>query len=464
MLGPIFPMFNRLVDWFQEKILWDSPARAVSIYQKIPRFVVDSYRLANLRHTIRLVGERSIFYARQFEKYPPNLRSIQSPHDLYSVFTSQKDLTENPPNHFLCGRAETAFESTGTTSRTPKRIFFSNREIEDAGRVGAAGLWRLGLRAGDRVASAFDYSFWVSGPALKISLAILGAFHVEAGRIDPGDFYERIKPYQCNAIVADPGWLVRLSEVAEQKGAWPMKIMIVGGENLSEMSRRYIEAVWLSKVILSYGQTEAFGMIGVECHEQNGYHVNDMDLWVEIPVADREGYGELVYTTLRRSVMPLVRYRSGDVTRIITEPCRCGAPSVRLEKLRGRVDDMAVTSAGNLVPWMFQSVLDEGGLRVSEWQVALKHRGRRDLIELRIEGAGLRGSEDELRAAFLSGMKKHMAVAYQGVVSGLADFSVEVYPPNSLRKGRKVRKIVDERDFSQEQQSKAAMQIMGAQV
>lgn len=440
-------MLDQLADYFQEKVLWASPERALTLYEKIPPVALEQYRLANLRRTLKLVGDRSIFYAKLFAEYPFHLKTVQSPHDLYSIFTSERDITQNPPNHFLCGRADTAFESTGTTSKTPKRIFFSNREIADAGRIGAAGLWRLGVRPIDRVVSAFDTAFWVSGPALKTSLGILKAFHIEAGRMDPEDFYERAKPYQCNVIVADPGWLVRLSEVAEEKGAWPVKLMIVGGENLSEMSRRYIEAVWLTKVILSYGQTEAFGMVGLECSEQNGYHVNDMDLWAEIPVADREGRGELVYTTLRRSVMPLVRYRSGDVTRILTEPCPCGLRSVRLEKLRGRADDMVVTGVGNLVPWMFQEVIDDLGLHLSEWQVSVRHRGRHDYIEFRAE-TGITIAEGELRANFLEGMKKRMPVAHQGIRNGLAEFGVELYTPGSLRRGRKIKRIVDERDFS----------------
>ena len=437
---------NKILNFIEEQILWESPQRAMRVYERIPRWLLEQYRLANLRRTLKLVGERSIFYAKKFGDYPFRIKDIQSPRDLYSIFTSEKDITQNPASHFICGRSDTAFESTGTSSKTPKRIFFSNREVEDAGRIGAAGLWRLGLRRQDRVASAFDNSFWVSGPALKCSLAILGSFHIEAGRIDPEDFYDRIKPYQCNVIVADPGWLVRLSEVAEQRGAWPMKLMIVGGENLSEMSRRYVEAVWLSKVLLSYGQTEAFGMIGVECHQQNGYHVNDMDLWVEIPVADREGTGELVYTTLRRTVMPLVRYRSGDVTRILTDKCPCGMPSIRLEKLRRRVDELAVTGAGNLTPWMFQQMIDDLGLRLSDWQICLKHRGRRDLIEFRMEGNSAT-SQEELRTLFLNGMKKSMPVAYQGIVKGLSEFSVEIYSTGSLRQGRKVKRIIDERDF-----------------
>ena len=319
--------------------------------------------------------------------------------------------------------------------------------MEDAGRLGAAGLWKVGIRPEDRVASSFDYSFWVSGPTLKCSLESLGAFHVEAGRISPEDFYERIKPYGCNVIVADPGWMVALTEIADRQGPWLMKRILIGGENLSENARRYMEKVWQCKVILSYGQTEAFGLIGVECEEQNGYHLNDMDLWVEIHNPDPEGYGELVYTTLRRSVMPLVRYRSGDVTRLVQEPCVCGSRSLRLAKLRGRVDDMVVTSVGNIAAWMVESVVERLSVPVQEWQLKIKRNGHLDQLEFLAEVTE-KIPHERLRDQMMDIMKEQMPVAHQGILQGMAEWSVKTYAPRELKgTERKLKRILDQREF-----------------
>lgn len=439
-------MIGAFLDFVQRRYIWQPPERALKLYEKVPRIVLERFRIMNLRHTVRLASVKSVFYSAEFEKYAVEVGKVSSPKDLFPITTSEKDLVGSMANRFICARPDTAFESTGTTSKTPKRIFFSNRELEDAGRIGAAGLWRLGVRPEDRAVSSFDYSFWVSGPALKSALNLLGAFHIEAGRMDPADFYDRVKSYQCNVIVSDPGWLVRLSEVADRKGPWPVKLLIAGGENLSEVSRKYVESVWQAKLLLSYGQTEAFGMIGLECSEQAGYHVNDMDLWVEIPTADREGYGELVYTTLRRSVMPLLRYRSGDVTRLITEPCRCGMASMRLAKLKGRADDLAVTSVGNIAPWMFDEAMEACGLRAAEWQVRLSQEGKRDRIEFWAE-LGSSVTPEDLRSKILDGMKQAMPVAFGGIEQGLAEFSAVPCAAGKLRQGRKVRRILDGRDF-----------------
>jgi phenylacetate-CoA ligase len=310
----------------------------------------------------------------------------------------------------------------------------------------------MGIRPTDRIASSFDYSFWVSGPTLKAAVAELGCFHVEAGRISPEEFYDRIKPYGCNVIVADPGWLVRLSEIAERRGPWLVKLMIAGGENLTESSRRYVESVWQCKLLLSYGQTEAFGSIGIECHRQDGYHLNDMDLWAEVVDCDAQGYGELVYTTLRRNIMPFIRYRSGDITRLITEPCPCGTPSFRLAKLRGRADELVVTSVGNIAAWMVEPAVEALAPRVGEWQLAVLSGKNKDLLELRIEveNTASPGSAAEARSRVLEAMKHtEMLNAANGIDQGLADLEVKIYPANALKgASRKLKRILDLRNFS----------------
>ncbi len=441
-------MFAKMLDDLQLELLWKNPGRAISVYERIPRPWIDGYRLINLKNSLKLAREKAPFYAQKFREHPVDLDRIQSPADLGSLFTRPSDLQTLPPEQFLCNPSDTAYETTGTISKKPKRVFFSNREIEDVGRVNAAGLWRMGIRPGDRIASSFDYSFWVSGPTLKAAVAQLKCFHVEAGRMDPEEFYDRVKPYGCNVLVADPGWLVKLSEVAERRGPWLVKHLIAGGENLSESSRKYVESVWQAKLLLSYGQTEAFGSIGIECHRQDGYHLNDMDLWAEVVDADAQGYGELVYTTLRRTVMPFVRYRSGDITRLITEPCPCGTPSIRLAKLRGRSDDMVVTGVGNIAAWMIEPAIELLEPRAGDWQLAVSSANGKDHLELRIETES-HASAAEVRAHLMSAMKRGpMQVAANGIDQGLATLDIQARAPGMLKgQSRKLKRVLDLRKF-----------------
>ena len=123
--------------------------------------------------------------------------------------------------------------------------------------------------------------------------------------------------------------------------------MIGGGENMTEETRRYIERVWKTDFILSYGQTEAFGAIGMESLAKDGYHLNEFHNLFEIVDTDKEGTGELVYTTLNRRVMPFLRYKSGDLTRFIKGPSKSGLPGRRITKLKGRVNEWTATGFGN---------------------------------------------------------------------------------------------------------------------
>src|SRR5205823_3708203 len=110
---------------------------------------------------------------------------------------------------------------------------------------------------------------------LRTVVAIMKCFHVEAGKISPADFYERARAYKPNVIFGEPSWLVRMSEVAQTRGTWPVKLLFGGGENITEEARQIVESVWNAPLYLSYGQTESFGTLGGECVRKDGYHRND---------------------------------------------------------------------------------------------------------------------------------------------------------------------------------------------
>src|SRR5206468_5006720 len=214
--------------------------------------------------------------------------------------------------------------TTGTTSPVPKCVFFSNRELNAMGSASAAALHLLGVRADDIVLSAFDCSFWVSPAVARSALQYLGCFHVEAGKIDPLESYLHAVKYRPSIVFGEPSWLVRFAQVAAARGTWPMKLLIGGGENMTESARAEVERIWHAPLYLNYGQTEAFGSLGLECRVRAGYHRNDLHFLFEVDAPDPDGWGELIYTTLTRDVMPLIRYRASDVTRLVDEPCACG--------------------------------------------------------------------------------------------------------------------------------------------
>src|SRR5262245_14711790 len=350
-------MLTSLVELAELTALRTSPQTAVELLGLIPAGALDAMRRARFRRTLRIAAERSTFYREQFRRLGIDVRRVDDPAELGDFYTTGEDLRAVGADAFLVRRADTAFETTGTTSPVPKRVFFSRREIEDMGRLTALWLHLLGLRPDDRVISAFDCSFWVSPWVLRSGIDLLGCFHVEAGKIDPVEFYERAKPYNPTVIFGEPSWIVRLSEIAARRGAWPLKFLFAGGENISEEARSTVEQAWGAPLYLNYGQTESFGALGAECRMKDGYHRNDLYFFFELDNIDADGYGEVIYTTLARDVMPLIRYRSTDVARLVDEPCECGIFAGRIGKIRGRCDEMVVCGMGNVGPWVFDEII-----------------------------------------------------------------------------------------------------------
>lgn len=439
-------MIERAIEQVERIALKMKPERAGRLLGALPTSAIEAMQRARFRQTLRLASERSRFYREEFRRRGIDVRRIEHPSDLGDFYTTGEDLRAHGAEYFLTGCADTAFETTGTTSPVPKRAFFSHKEISSIGRASALGLHFLGLRREDRVLSAFDSSFWISPVVVRSAFQYINCFHVEAGKIEPQEFYERALAYRPNVIFGEPSWIVRLSEIAEMRGTWPMKFLFAGGENVTETARTMVERVWRAQLYLNYGQTEAFGAIGVECKEQEGYHRNDLNFIFEVADAGADGYGELIYTTLTRDVMPLIRYRSTDITRLVDEPCACGLFAKRIGKIRARADEMVVCGMGNVGPWVFAELLDGAICPGADWQAVVKNDGRRDVVELRVELDDLR-AQGELETKVRANLRRRFADFWKNHEMRLYDLQIVACPRGSLRGGRKLQRVRDERQM-----------------
>src|SRR5258707_4933029 len=217
-------MLSSIVELAERLALRTDPRRAVELLGLIPHPALEAMRRARFKRTLRLAAERSPFYREQFRRRGIDVRRIEHPSELGDFYTTGEDLRTHGAEAFLTGRASTAFETTGTTSAVPKRVFFSQRELSEMGRTSAIGLYHLGIRPEDRVLSAYDCSFWVSPAVLRMGLQYLNCFHVEAGKIAPEAFYARAREYKPNVIFGEPSWLFRLAEVAHDPGPWAVQL------------------------------------------------------------------------------------------------------------------------------------------------------------------------------------------------------------------------------------------------
>src|ERR1700693_3069542 len=196
-------MIPTVVELAERLALRTGPERALRWLGLIPSGALEGLRRARFKRTVKLAAERSAFYREQFRLRGIDARKIPQPSGLGAFYTTGDDLRTYGPEPFLVGRPDTAFETTGTTSPVPKRVFFSRREVADMGRLTALWLHLLGLRRGDRVLSAFDCSFWVSPWVLRAGLELIDCLLVEAGKIDPLEFYERAAVYHPTVIFGE---------------------------------------------------------------------------------------------------------------------------------------------------------------------------------------------------------------------------------------------------------------------
>lgn len=430
-----------------DRWLLRTPQRRLWVAQRLTPGLVARLQQAKFAGTVRYVAERSKFYREKFREYGIDPRRVRTHADLGNFFTTPEDLRERPVEDFLCAKPEFGFETTGTSMGINKRVYFSYQEMFDYGRDGAAGLYNLGLRSDDVVADGFDYSFWNAPFTAYYSVMAIGAFHVIGAFVEPEEFYERIKVYRPTAIMGVPTHLVRVTEVAEKRGIWPVKVIFLGGENLSERTREYMESVWKgAKVHLGYGQTEAFGMNGVECPRKGGYHLSALSLVSEIINPDEEGYGELVYTTLNRTVMPLIRYRSADLTRWAKDAtCDCQLRLMpRIDKIVGRCDELINCSMGNISPYWFDTMLHDVGEVTHDWQVYVRRGDRDDRIEFHLELVN-GGSEQRVKEQILRNIEERFPDCWRYYQKQFFEFDFQFHPPHTLNDGRKLRRLIDAR-------------------
>lgn len=426
--------------------LGKSIGRRLAFAPHLPRALVKHVSLAQFRATLEWVDQRSAFYRESFRAAGIEPKRMKRPEDLGGFFTTSADLRARPTEDFVCAKPEAGFETTGTTARN-KRVYFSNEEVRDIGYEGAVGLWNLGLRPDDRVVDAFDYAFWNAGITLLHSLERVGCFHVIASKLPPEEFYERVREYRFNVLIVDTAWLVTLTEIAARRGTWPVKFILSGSENMAEATRQWVESVWRAKVYQAYGQTESLGATGVECPRQRGYHLNEVNFYFEIINPNAEGYGELVFTTLTRKVMPFIRYRSNDITRLLPDcdcPLRCMR---RIDKIVGRADEIISCGMGMISPWIFETWFGGVPGLADDWQVAVTQPGPRDVLELRLETTD-GGEPQAVQAALEHELEQRFPYYYKNYRMGMYDLRFVFLPRGTLRPAgprRKLRRVLDER-------------------
>lgn len=233
----------------------------------------------------------------------------------------------------------------------------------------ARSLFCAGVRDTDVFQNICGYGLFTGGLGFQYGIETLGCLSIPAGAGNSLRQIKLMQDYGTTVAHAIPSYLGRLHEVFESSGLTPqkdtsLKTLVIGAEPHTDEQRRRIEEMFGVKAYNSFGLSEMNGPgVAFECTYQNGLHVWEDAFLVEIvnpdtlePVPDGE-YGELVMTTLDREAMPLIRYRTRDITRIIPGRCECGRVHRRLDRITGRSDDMFIIKGCNVYPMQIEGVL-----------------------------------------------------------------------------------------------------------
>jgi phenylacetate-CoA ligase len=339
--------------------------------ETMTRAEIEALQLERLQATVQHCMN-SPFYRSRFEEIGLKPEDIKSLDDIRRIpFTTKQDLRDTYPFGMASVplRECTRLHSSSGTTGTPTVILHTQKDLEEWAAQVARNLWMVGLRPDDVFQNSSGYGMFTGGLGFQYGAERLGMLTIPAAAGNSIRQIKFITDFGTTALHAVPSYVTRLYEVMQSMGVDPrrdtkLKVLAIGAEPHSEEQRRRIEEMMGVKAYNSFGMSEMCGPgVGFECQEQNGLHFWEDYYIVEIvdpetlePVPDGE-VGELVLTSLCREAMPLLRYRTRDLTRVLGRTCPCGRNHVRIDRMRGRSDDMMVLRGVNIFPIQIEKIL-----------------------------------------------------------------------------------------------------------
>ena len=339
--------------------------------ETMPRAALGELQLQRLQATIRRCMTNP-FYQKKFAQLgitPDDIRTLDDIRRL--PMTTKEDLRENYPFGLACVplRECTRLHSSSGTTGNPTVVLHTERDLEEWAQAVARCLWMVGSRPDDVFQNSAGYGMFTAGLGFQYGAERLGMLTVPAAAGNTTRQIKFIRDFGTTVLHAIPSYASRIYEVMRNEGVDPRKdtrlrILCIGAEPHSEEQRQRIEEQLGVKAYNSYGISEMMGPgVAFECPEQNGLHIWEDYFIVEIldpvtlePVPEGE-LGELVLTTINREAMPLLRYRTRDLTRLLPGTCPCGRTHRRIARLQGRSDDMIILKGVNIFPIQIEKIL-----------------------------------------------------------------------------------------------------------
>ncbi len=370
--------------------------------ETLPREQIEKLQLERLQETVKRVYEKVPYYKAKMDAIGVKPSDIVELKDLAKLpFVTKQDMRDTYPfGLFAVPKSQLVrvHASSGTTGK-PTVVGYTKNDLdtwtECVSRIACMG----GATENDVAQICFGYGMFTGALGLHYGLENIGATIVPSSTGNSEKQIMYMKDFETTLLVATPSYALRLAEVANQMGIDPkkdlkVKIGLVGSEMLTEAMREEMHKAWGDQMLVTsnYGMSELMGPgVSGECEYMCGMHINEDFFIPEIidsvtgevlPAGEK---GELVVTCIKKEGIPLIRYRTKDITRLIYEPCKCGRTFVRMENLSGRSDDMLKIRGVNVFPSQIEEVILSFNELGPHYEIIVTREGYTDKLEIRVE-------------------------------------------------------------------------------
>jgi phenylacetate-CoA ligase len=408
-----------------------------------------------LRKTVERVYHNVPYYRKKMQELglvPGDIKSIE---DLTKLpFTLKTDLRDNYPfGTFAVPMSEIVriHASSGTTGR-PTVVGYTRNDIAMWAENVTRSLCMAGVTQHDLVQVAYGYGLFTGGLGLHYGTENLGASVIPISGGNTQKQIQLLQDFGSTVICCTPSYVLHIAEVLEEMKIDPsslkLRVGVFGAEPWSENMRKEIEKKLQIKAIDIYGLSEIMGPgVSCECEYQAGMHINEDHFIPEIinpetlqPVAPGE-IGELVFSTITKEGIPLLRYRTRDLTRLIYDKCECGRTLVRMEKCKGRSDDMLIIRGVNVFPSQIESILLNMSETEPHYLLIVDREGNLDTLKVQVEVQEQFFSDEIKELQNLTRKIKYKLESTLGI-----SVTVQLVEPKTLeRSAGKAKRVIDNR-------------------
>ncbi|MEA5114631.1 MAG: phenylacetate--CoA ligase [Geobacteraceae bacterium] len=425
-------------------------------FETLPRPALEALQLKRLKTMLERVYSNVPFYKEKFASLGIRPESVKTLEDLRSLpFTVKQDMRDAYPYGLFSSRMEEIVRihaSSGTTGK-PTVVGYTKKDIETWSELMARSFVSAGVHRGDIIHNSYGYGLFTGGLGAHYGAEKLGASVIPMSGGNTKRQILIMKDFGSTVLTCTPSYSLFLAEAAKDEGvdfrSLSLRVGIFGAEPWSESMRLEIEEKLNISAIDIYGLSEIMGPgVAIECQEAKcGLHVWEDHFIPEIinpetcePMPEGEK-GELVITTITKEGIPLVRYRTRDITSISYEPCPCGRTHARLARMSGRSDDMLIIRGVNVFPSQIESILMRIEGVEPHYLLIVDRKGNLDTLEVQVE-------VDE---CLFSDEVKHLQEMAHGIEKEIKDLlsltcKVRLVEPKTItRSDGKAKRVVDNR-------------------